>query len=627
MALSPTITLFADRLTADALTRPANRILLLGGYLGYANFGDILQLRGAIDWHRRRDPSIDPVIVCDTGAATDLAFVTRLRAAFDVEHLVFAATNSAPLSHGPSLVPLASPARIERLHLYGGGYLNRQWGRHMLACAQHIIAQFAVGHYVMSGQQTDAGFAGDLAEHVQACRPVLVGARDDQSLQVLRHAGAPAVYSFDDAAEQIGVLKNRISRRVTSPNSPPTAVFHFNVSTYAAGGTAAVESLMLRAQRLMERISAEHALLLNAYNDARVAHVADTLGVMQRTGDRCPWADYRVIDLAIESLHLGRAAIDGPGDPQAASAFITHPAPPTPAASPAMVCSYHAAMLCQMLGIPVWLEVRNPYYAQKAAGLGLDRFEFDAAFEPARSDAAFLDFLRDLPVTGLSRQLAGRAAWLEELAGAYRAEPGAPLIEQRLPTPVRATDPVAHASTPDAAPTPSDINSTGGDLSHRVAELQSWIEQLEAGKSWLSSQLQNYKALASRHEQSAHELTRYVQELEARVARQSAESDALRSRLATAQEHLQAAMNRAAQLQGGVDWLQPQYRAWKTRADELHRYVEELLPTLKQADDARAWSDSQRQTWESLAKKLQSENKELAAELERARAAVGPDRG
>ena len=61
---------YCDARTRDLLHSSSAKVLLLGGYLGYANFGDILQLKSTCHWHRNHTGR-ESVILCDAEAIGD----------------------------------------------------------------------------------------------------------------------------------------------------------------------------------------------------------------------------------------------------------------------------------------------------------------------------------------------------------------------------------------------------------------------------------------------------------------------------------------------------------------------------------------------------------------------------
>lgn len=597
--------LYVDDPSARSLATDQSRVLLLGGYLGYPNFGDILQLKGAIDWHRRMS-GLEPVVLCDLAAVTDEHFTARLRSWFGTVCIVYMNDHATDATRA-GLRIFSDASRATHLHVYGGGFLNRLWGPRILRFAELLHERFGVGHYVMSGQQAEEAFVPQLRKHFQRCRPVLVGGRDDATVKMLTETGVPAAYSFDDAAEQMQRLAAVLSaenRTTDSPASHGSAsthdggkqlLLHLNASAYAIDSPQPLDDLAARLIRLLDWASNDDkqggqpaVTLLNAYNDARVRDVSDTLGTVQRLDDRFPLADYRVI-------HLGRLAYElssGPGDERVTSTLQAAPAI-LPKAGLAMTCSYHAAMLCMMLEIPVWLETRNEYYRQKAAGLGLPGI--GASSGESIGEAEFEAFLKNPRTLSLAGTIAARTQWLDQLRVAYTSKPtkirtasgpspnspaalplwipkggvdfvitddGGPGIPAGQPThsgPSGATSPATdntvERSTQSDAPTQSD----GAGSANQVDELRSWCAELEQAKAWLESQLTAYKTLAEERERSIKELKVWNATLQA--ANTALGDDA---RL------------RSAQWEQAKQWLESQLTAYKALAEQREKSIEEL---------------------------------------------------
>lgn len=640
----PFIQAFADERTLFALRAESPRVLLLGGYLGYPNFGDILQLKGAIAWHRARNANpppgrspahtaaevsnrLEPVIVCDTGAITDAGFVGRVRNAFDVEHIVFLSTSGTRDAHSlsrraPDLHRLEHSARITHLHLYGGGYLNSRWGEHILSSAEFLHRSFGVGHYVISGVQAERDFSDRISTHVERCSPLLIGGRDDESVGILAEIDPSAAYSFDDAAEAMTALADRLrsdpsswfNTRRSASTRAPRALVHLNVSPYAADSANALQTLSERLDSIIQQTAnpdtangeaqKPDAVLLHAYNDPRIDQVADTLGVVLRLGDRFPLVSHHVAHLGVEALQI-RIPLTPSTDPNRPSLGAN-----ASTSDIAFVCSYHAAMLAQMLGVPTWLEVRNAYYRQKAAGLGLLRTTTDS---PIDTTAAFRTFLHERPFVSLDQPLARRTEWLKRLAAAYEepARPNSP--GDAVATPQIATSTAVQVAAAPSTTKPISEDTSSSTDSH-IATLEAWVRELETARDWLQAQLRNYQQLAVERESANADAHRRLES----VARESQEHKTLADR---AQADLQAALDRIAQLQGGVDWLEPQYHAWKARAAELHQYLEEITPSLRHAHERIESLESQRSDLQTALTRIEREKAELLAELDRARAA------
>src|SRR5262245_10066483 len=154
---------YCDEKTRAALTDAGEKVLLLGSYGGFSNFGDILQLKGAIAWHRA-ETRFEPILICHATAIPDAGFCHRQRARLGLRGILYWSPDRQDLS-AAGLGELADAIGIPRLHVYGGGFLNRFWGEGTIAIIEALIARFGVGHYVLSGQQIDEQFVPQLREH------------------------------------------------------------------------------------------------------------------------------------------------------------------------------------------------------------------------------------------------------------------------------------------------------------------------------------------------------------------------------------------------------------------------------------------------------------------------------
>lgn len=609
MSTPDTLFLYADEVSAAALRTDRPRVLLLGGYLGYPNFGDILQLKGAIHWHREFS-GLEPVVLCDLAAATDKDFTARLRQWFGTEAILAMSDDAVDASKaGLTLFSDAAPAG--HLHVYGGGFLNRLWGPRVLRFAELLHERFGVGHYVMSGQQAEDGLLPALQAHIERCRPILVGGRDRATVELLARTGAPSAYSFDDAAEQMQRLATDLTASPAAQRDPAATsrngrqlLLHLNASTYADQSPRRLDALAARLTLLgqwcgrgaLERAD-PNVTLLHAYNDARIADVSDTLGTVQRLDDRFPFWDYRV-------LHLGRLAYElGAGAPGALAS------PPILRSSgAALTCSYHAAMLCMMLDIPVWLETRNAYYRQKAQGLGLLRADPTGSEElPERTDAEFASFLEAPRSVSLDRQLAERRRWLDELRAAYDTMPA-----RRTARPGPAVDPSRKARTwipkgelVAGARTDGVAAANAGDA-RPEEDLHAWCARLEEAKAWLESQLTAYKALAEQRATSIEELKTWNATLQAANRTIDGHLREHKLRADTATGELVRATNELAQARQGTAWLEKQRGDWEATARRNEADIVKLKAWIHELEAAKAWLAGDRDRWKAAAEHVAS---------------------
>lgn len=392
--------LYGDDRTMAVLRGDAPCVLLVGGYLGYSNFGDILQLKGTIRWHRRQSGLV-PVVVCDVGAISDAGFPERVRRWFDIEGVIFVSGSRLDLEE-IGLTELQEPQGVPCLHAYGGGFLNAQWGETMLAWIEAIHARFGVTHYVMSGQQVEPTFAPSLRKHFARCPPRITAGRDPLSAQALRACGVPHDDSFDDSVEAMGAFIGLHARGESAEERSCDALLHLNLSAYAC--PADQFTALGQCAELVRSIHASLTAagdvpcvtLLQAYSDRRADAVVDTLAVVQQLEDSFPFSQYHVVDIGRLALELWNE------EPTSVKGRFRAPI--------AIACSYHVTLMCSMMAVPCYFWANNPYYTQKRGGLGAGAPDIQA-------------FLSAPAVLQLDERMSARAAWLARLAGVYEDIP------------------------------------------------------------------------------------------------------------------------------------------------------------------------------------------------------------
>lgn len=187
-------------------------VFLIGSYNGYwYNFGDLLQLKGVINWYKQRFSGALLCPIVDIQPLVEQASILNdISAFFGIDDWIFYARNRESdiidrEAEIGKLQALVIPERnvVTILHVYGGGFFNSFWGEGMLEVIQWVLQQLPVDYYILSGQQVGVEFASILAEHCRQYRPDLIGCRDPLSLQVLKQQGIDAIFSSDDAFEEM----------------------------------------------------------------------------------------------------------------------------------------------------------------------------------------------------------------------------------------------------------------------------------------------------------------------------------------------------------------------------------------------------------------------------------------
>ncbi len=144
---------YASKNTERYLKTNKQWVYLFGSCGGYSNFGDVIQLKNAIMFHKQTT-KLEPVVVMFLNALDGSQHPGRLQQWYDVEHFVFVSKEALDASDA-GLYPLES-VRVQRpMHVYGGGFLNHFWGGDMIEVISHLLDDFKITRYLFSGQQID----------------------------------------------------------------------------------------------------------------------------------------------------------------------------------------------------------------------------------------------------------------------------------------------------------------------------------------------------------------------------------------------------------------------------------------------------------------------------------------
>lgn len=386
----------------------ASRIIFLaGGFNGYLNFGDLLQLRGALRWHKQHWPGAVLCPLLHLRTVSDEKTLRDLIDFFGTPHWLLYAHHDEDDASGRAaalgLEPVKIPDNLNPLilYVYGGGFFNGFWGRWMLDLIEAVLHTFPIGRYVISGQQVGAEFAPVLAEHCRRYRPDLVGCRDPLSVEVLTHLGIEAFFSGDDAFEEL--LRYAETPATANATSLVNSVFglHLNLSGYVyfsptQGAQAQVsdrgisQQIECLLQLLFTRFGPSSIpIVVGSYLDSR-DEVQDTWAAVKRTFLTRYFPQF--IGLDITGLLLqGR---------------LEEAVPLLCSLKLFVATSYHTALFLKVLGVPTYLVAFNDYYTQKQSGIQ----------EPTHSFEEFLNIdpetLRKEQEAVLSAHQKARQEWM-----------------------------------------------------------------------------------------------------------------------------------------------------------------------------------------------------------------------
>jgi hypothetical protein len=332
---------------------------MVGSYDGSGNFGDVLQLAGALETVSRLPGSPLPVAIVEHAfRSSHLKLLDRYPD--QLGGAVYANYHDGTGPPNGRLVELADgmAPEVSVLYLYGGGYLNHWWGERKVALsrAAELLGGGAMP-LVASGQQVEeTTIAAGGATHELISRAAWVGARDAGSLQVLR-ANLPQdadriVLSGDDALP----LLDR------GPAVPEDLVnLHLNAGDWVSDEAEAMIGRVIAILRRLGEASSRPLELqpVIAYEDDRISEsslISEVLGRHRSDLEEVGVTPAAPLEVLADASHNRLAGFR--------RARLT------------ISCSYHVALTSLLAGIPTMLLAGNRYYEQKSAGLrdlfGLD---------------------------------------------------------------------------------------------------------------------------------------------------------------------------------------------------------------------------------------------------------------
>jgi len=358
--------------------------LLEGSFSGYQNFGDILQLKEAIEFHKKN--KITPIVLCNIESIENKEHIKRLYEYLNVEYIFFYSVISYDMKKYD--LNFVKETKIDIFHLYGGGFLNRYWCSGYLNPAESAINYFDIKTLIVTAQQIDKESISKIEDFFKKYPPRIFGCRDKISYELLKGRLESVKYSFDDAYNQLKEIKR--DQTEFYENKKDNILLHLNLTPYVTEDLKkALDEYKDVLKKIKQKYKNPKIHLLVAYNDIKVKDVRDTLNSIQSLEDFFDFKDVKIINLA--NLAMNKNSKKEPLKIK------------IPKNSIMITSSYHLAMFAKIADIPVYLFANNDYYRQKQKALNLEE--------------DFEKFLKELP-TGkedLKEYDKQRRVWEEEL--------------------------------------------------------------------------------------------------------------------------------------------------------------------------------------------------------------------
>jgi hypothetical protein len=354
--------LYIDRDLAPEAEAAQAATVLVGGYAGYLDFGDYLQLKSTLDIHERLGAHETILVALDAQArAAYRQSGVRLGANGARVLPVYCHCERMKLSEDglDGLVRLPQVPASALVHVYGSSFNNDWWGETVRTAVSAFVERHARDNaggrlrLFMSGLQISP------SQEADTWRPLLrqaehIGVRDSETGKLLRDAlngaAAKVFYTGDDALLALAAC------RANKPDaaSVPTIAAHINLAHCSADSaevrlSRVVRSLAAVARHLGAGVTCE--LLVACQSDrVREREAAEQFQAcyarLASTGEAPPLT-FRRRDIFEEAVR---------GTFQLGASFL-------------VTCSYHVALSGLLSHCPTVLLAENDDYRQKAAGL------------------------------------------------------------------------------------------------------------------------------------------------------------------------------------------------------------------------------------------------------------------
>jgi len=349
-------TLYVTEVDAARLREQPFTPILIGGYDGSQNYGDLLQCTSTISLYQTVCPN---ALVALVGELECYSAIERARAlAFPEGTVALYFANECAQVSNSSLIPLPELDGVG-LHFYGGGYINDMWGARKRLMAKTVARQCTGGRLhshelsiVMTGMQVSPGTEVRHWKDIFAAAHY-VGARDRMSVDVIASVAGHAAcmraeFCGDDALPSLLRLV-----RQRKPQRDRRIAVHISDAGYST-----------------------------ADSDLRIKRIADVVLEQLKEGAcACDlivgYPDDRINEFgAAKALEAQiRARVQGRLSCKIRNIFheAVHSMPIAMDYDLVVTCSYHVALTAVLAGCPTILAAENDYYNQKFAGI-IDQF-------------------------------------------------------------------------------------------------------------------------------------------------------------------------------------------------------------------------------------------------------------
>ncbi len=356
MTEHPTIPcILAESHTIASLASSAAAVVMIGGFDGSGNFGDVAQFLEGHRMVRSTGTSVPVLAIVERQYQDVTARLAAISPALKDVHFGYFDDGDSADRIASDLFPIGQlPGRV-LFYFSGGGYANRMW-------ADRKAAMYLTARRLVGGDDTvDASYVRHIASGLQIDDDGLdrlgmldaaevIGARDARSVAVAAGSvGDRAQFSGDDA---IGLLlRSAEQARLEEPDASGVVNVHVSTESYVTTDSARrVDVVIGLLGSLAERSAVRQVNLIVAFGDERISERQGADGLAAMLGDVDGLAGVRV-----EIVDITRRLCEA--------------RPVLPAAQFCISSSYHVALASIVAEVPTVLVWSGDYYRDKAEGL------------------------------------------------------------------------------------------------------------------------------------------------------------------------------------------------------------------------------------------------------------------
>ncbi len=547
------------------LLKDRKYVLLEGSFSGFQNFGDILQLKWAVSFYKKR--GFEPIVLCDVGAIEDREWIDKTYNYLNIEWIIFYSNISYDMREYK--LDFVEKIDIETFHIYGGGFLNRYWGNGYLNLAESVINYFNIKKFFVSGQQIDEKAVFKIESFFKKYPPFLFGCRDKFSYEILKDRFENIEYSFDDAYFELEDLKNSVS---FYENNKTNILLHLNITSYVVDNLLKTLKKYRDVLLKIKRNFKNHKIfLIIAYNDIKVKDVRDTLNTIQSLEDWFYFEDIEVLNFANVALKK---------DSQKISLKL-------PKNSIMITSSYHLSMFAKILSIPVYLFSENEYYDQKREALNLPK-DFDLFLKNPLSDRKDIKEYEKI-----------RRDWEKRLDEALNKEKVS-LRKYKYKNNFKYTFPFYEKRLK------YDISMDFKRLIYITEAFKSlqkskeWIDELDKSKNWLAIHAKNFEKENKKLLKSINEYKSWIEELESSKVWLEEQIEAFKRENKKILNDFSNLKKYNETLLKDKKWLEEQSISFEKEnkkllksINEYENSIKELKSWIKELEDSKAWLEKQ----------------------------------